>query len=125
MSGSEPVANPIPDDAIVVRVDGSDTADRALAWAARYATLEDRPLVIAHALGTIGTPGAAAFALRRPHVRPCLRTVAGRRRSHRGGRLPVDCRVAPVGRHHRRRRPRGRAPVAAPAGRTRLAPRAA
>ena len=61
MNGSEPVANTIPNGAIVVAVDGSETADRALAWAARYATLEDRPLVIAHGLGTMGVPEAASL----------------------------------------------------------------
>jgi len=64
MSGSEPLANSIPDGAVVVGTDGSDTADRAVAWAARYAALEKRPLIIAHAFvidhayGPVGVPGA-------------------------------------------------------------------
>ncbi|MGN6524159.1 MAG: universal stress protein [Actinomycetes bacterium] len=45
------MADTIPDGAIVVAVDGSETADLALAWAVRHAGLEARPLVIAHALG--------------------------------------------------------------------------
>ena len=45
------MADTIPEGAIVVAVDGSETADLALAWAARQAGLEARPLVIAHALG--------------------------------------------------------------------------
>ena len=63
MSESEPVASPMPNGAIVVGVDGSDTADHAVAWAARYATLEDRPLVIAHAFGAIGEADAAGLHL--------------------------------------------------------------
>ncbi|MFC7495961.1 MULTISPECIES: universal stress protein [unclassified Nocardioides] len=51
----------VPDGAVVVGVDGSETSDRALEWAARYAALEGRPLVIAHALGTIGAPEAAGM----------------------------------------------------------------
>jgi nucleotide-binding universal stress UspA family protein len=62
VSASEPEANVIPAGAIVVGVDGSETADRAVAWAARYASLEDRPLVIAYALGLVGTPEAAGLA---------------------------------------------------------------
>lgn len=54
--------DPIPHGSIVVGLDGSETADRALAWAARYAALEDRPLVIAHAFGPIGTQEAAGLA---------------------------------------------------------------
>ena len=61
MSGSEPVAKPIPNGAIVVGVDGSDTADRAVAWALRYAALEGRPFVIAHAFGALSTPEAAGL----------------------------------------------------------------
>jgi nucleotide-binding universal stress UspA family protein len=61
MSGSEPVVNPTPNGAIVVGVDGSDTADRAVAWALRYAALEERPLVIAHAFGALSTPEAAGL----------------------------------------------------------------
>jgi nucleotide-binding universal stress UspA family protein len=59
MSESEPAVKPIPNGAIVVGVDGSDTADRAVAWAVRYAALEDRPLVIAHGVGAILTPEGA------------------------------------------------------------------
>src|SRR5262249_27674654 len=61
MSESEPAAEPLPKGAVVVGVDGSETAERALAWAARYAALEDKPLVIAYALGFIGTPEAAGL----------------------------------------------------------------
>lgn len=38
----------VPVDSIVVGVDGSPSADRALAWAARQAELEHRPLVLLH-----------------------------------------------------------------------------
>lgn len=61
MSESEPEAATIPEGAVVVAVDGSETADRALEWAARYADLENRPLVIAHSLGFIGAPEAAGM----------------------------------------------------------------
>ena len=61
MSASEPAADAIPEGAIVVGVDGSETADRALAWAASHAALEDRPLVIAYSLPLIGTPEAAGL----------------------------------------------------------------
>jgi len=54
---------PVPEDAVVVAVDGSATAERALEWAARYASLEGRPLLIAHALGTIGMPDWAGLSL--------------------------------------------------------------
>jgi nucleotide-binding universal stress UspA family protein len=56
------VPDTIPNDAILVGIDGSETADRALAWAARYAALEDCPLVIAYALGMIATPEVSGFA---------------------------------------------------------------
>jgi nucleotide-binding universal stress UspA family protein len=52
---------PIPSDAVVVAVDGSPTSDRALEWAARYAERDGHPLVIAHGLGTFGTPEYAAM----------------------------------------------------------------
>jgi nucleotide-binding universal stress UspA family protein len=61
MSSSQPVADPIPAGAIIVGVDGSDTSDGALVWAASYAAREDRPLVIAHALSAIATPDAAGW----------------------------------------------------------------
>jgi len=44
------VPGPAPAQAVVVGVDGSETADRALAWAAHYAAAENRPLLIAHAV---------------------------------------------------------------------------
>jgi nucleotide-binding universal stress UspA family protein len=48
---------PLPTGGIVVGVDGSESADRALAWAAEEAALDHRPLVLVHAVGTLGTPG--------------------------------------------------------------------
>lgn len=59
MTGTEPGSNPIPSGAIVVAVDGSEPADRAVTWAAKYAASEERPLVLAHAFDTIGRPEAA------------------------------------------------------------------
>jgi nucleotide-binding universal stress UspA family protein len=47
----------IPAGAIVVGVDGSESDDRALAWAADEAALDHRPLVLVHAIGSLGTPG--------------------------------------------------------------------
>lgn len=41
----------IPAGAVVVAVDGSAHADRALAWAARHARIVRRPLVLLHATG--------------------------------------------------------------------------
>ena len=58
MNGTERTSNPIPSGAVVVAVDGSETADRAVAWAAKYAASEDQPLVIAHAFDAIGRPEA-------------------------------------------------------------------
>lgn len=49
--------NAIPAGAVVVGVDGSDPGDAAVAWAADQAALEHRPLVLAHAIGTLGTSG--------------------------------------------------------------------
>jgi nucleotide-binding universal stress UspA family protein len=48
---------PLPTGGVVVGVDGSESADRALAWAAEEAALDHRPLVLVHAVGTLGTPG--------------------------------------------------------------------
>ena len=59
MTATEPTSDRIPPGAIVVAVDGSETADRAVAWAGKYAAGEDRPLVIAHAFNAIGRPEAA------------------------------------------------------------------
>ncbi len=39
----------VPRDSIVVGIDGSEHADRAVDWAARQASLEQRPLVLLHA----------------------------------------------------------------------------
>jgi nucleotide-binding universal stress UspA family protein len=47
----------VPSGGIVVGVDGSESADRALAWAAQEAALDHRPLVLVHAVGSLGTPG--------------------------------------------------------------------
>lgn len=47
----------IPTGTIVVGVNGSDSDDRALAWAADEAALDHRPLVLVHAIGSLGTPG--------------------------------------------------------------------
>lgn len=58
MTASERTSNPIPSGAVVVAVDGSETAERAVAWAAKYASAEDRPLVVAHAFDAIGRPEA-------------------------------------------------------------------
>jgi nucleotide-binding universal stress UspA family protein len=59
VSESEVATEQIPEGGVVVGIDGSETADRAVAWAARYASLEGLPLVIAYALPLIGTPEAA------------------------------------------------------------------
>lgn len=70
MSEHEPRTVPVPQGAVVVGIDGSATSERALAWAARYAELEGRPLLIAHALGFgaaeaagMSFDGGASFAL--------------------------------------------------------------
>jgi nucleotide-binding universal stress UspA family protein len=47
------MSGPAPSQAVVVGVDGSETGDRALAWAAQYAAAENRPLRIAHAVPRI------------------------------------------------------------------------
>jgi nucleotide-binding universal stress UspA family protein len=61
VSDSDAEATPIPRGAVVVGVDGSQTADRAVAWAGRFASIEDRPLVLAHALGPIVTPETSGW----------------------------------------------------------------
>ncbi|GAA4715114.1 universal stress protein [Nocardioides conyzicola] len=48
-------ANAVPAGAIVVGVDGSDHSDAAVAWAADQAALDGLPLVLAHAISTLGT----------------------------------------------------------------------
>lgn len=55
-------ATTIPAGAVVVGVDGSDPGDAAVAWAADQAALDHRPLVLAHATGTLGTTGTAWLA---------------------------------------------------------------
>ena len=45
----------VPAHTIVVGVDGSATSDRAVAWAAEQARLEDRDLTLVHATGIVGT----------------------------------------------------------------------
>ena len=47
----------LPNGAIVVGIDGSESSDRALTWAAGEAALDHRPLVLVHAIGGLGTPG--------------------------------------------------------------------
>lgn len=49
--------SPIPNGAVVVGIDGSETCASALTWAADEAALDHRPLVLAHAVGSLGTPG--------------------------------------------------------------------
>lgn len=46
----------VPAHTIVVGTDGSDTADRAVAWAARQAQAEGRDLTVVTAVGVMGTP---------------------------------------------------------------------
>lgn len=45
----------VPAHTIVVGVDGSATSERAVAWAAEQARLEDRDLTLVHATGVVGT----------------------------------------------------------------------
>lgn len=46
----------VPAHTIVVGTDGSETAGRAVAWAAEQARAEGRDLTIVHAVGVMGTP---------------------------------------------------------------------
>ena len=48
---------------IVVGVDGSEHADRAIVWAARQATLEHRPLTLMHAFDPVGRTFVGALEL--------------------------------------------------------------
>ena len=48
---------------VVVGVDGSDHADRAIVWAARQAVLEHRPLTLLHGFNPIGRTTVGALAL--------------------------------------------------------------
>lgn len=99
---------PSPNGAIVVGVDGSDTADRAVAWAVRYAALEDLPLVIAHGVAAISTPEGADLHFDRGGA--TLALVDEQLRA--GGEAVVAAatgKVAespPLRGHHRRRRGR-------------------
>lgn len=63
----------IPHDAVVVGVDGSEPADRALGWAADQADRDGRPLVVLHALGAVDPfwmvqPGVDVAALKQSMV---------------------------------------------------------
>jgi nucleotide-binding universal stress UspA family protein len=53
MHGSGQIPGPAPAQAVVVGVDGSRTADRALGWAAQYALVVNKPLLITHAVPAI------------------------------------------------------------------------
>lgn len=70
-----------PDDArgyrghIVVGVDGSDHADRAIAWAARQAELEHRPLTLLHAFDPVGRTLVGALELEGDNRLELLRTL--------------------------------------------------
>ena len=46
----------VPRHTIVVGTDGSETAGRAVAWAAEQARAEGRDLTIVTAVGVMGTP---------------------------------------------------------------------
>ena len=46
----------LPNGAIVVGIDGSESSDRALTWAADEAALDHRPLVLVYTVGALGTP---------------------------------------------------------------------
>lgn len=59
---------PIPNGAVVVGVDGSDHSARALAWAADEAALDHRPIVLVHAVGSLGTPGTVWLTEGNPTV---------------------------------------------------------
>lgn len=48
-----------PTGAVVVGIDGSESSDRALRWAAEEAALEGRPLVVAHAAPPPSATGSA------------------------------------------------------------------
>ncbi|WP_193606948.1 universal stress protein [Nocardioides lijunqiniae] len=54
-------ATPVPHDAIVVGLDGSQPAATALDWAAEQAALEGRPLVLVHAAPPLGAGAAASL----------------------------------------------------------------
>jgi nucleotide-binding universal stress UspA family protein len=51
---------------VVVGVDGSDHADRAVVWAARQAVLEHRPLTLLHGFNPIGRTTWGALTLEGP-----------------------------------------------------------
>ena len=44
----------VPPNTVVVGVDGSETSDRAVEWAAEQARLEGRDLTLVHATGAVG-----------------------------------------------------------------------
>jgi nucleotide-binding universal stress UspA family protein len=60
---------------IVVGVDGSEHADRALAWAARQAELEHRPLTLLHAFDPVGRTLVGALELEGDNRLELLRTL--------------------------------------------------
>lgn len=53
----------VPAGSIVVGIDGSDSANRALDWATAQAVLEHRPLCLVHGLGPAGTAWAGQVGL--------------------------------------------------------------
>lgn len=62
----------IPHNAVVVGLDRTAVAGRALDWAAQHAGLERRPLVITHATGSLGTVGTTWLNLADPATEPTL-----------------------------------------------------
>jgi nucleotide-binding universal stress UspA family protein len=92
MSGGEPVSDSVPHGAVVVAVDGSEASDRAVAWGARYASLEDLPLVIAHTFGEPGAPHAAGW----PQFDSAVTFAAIYEQLREGGQAVVDTAAATV-----------------------------
>jgi nucleotide-binding universal stress UspA family protein len=62
----------VPTGAVVVGVDGSSGGHRALLWAADTASLEGRPLVLAHAVGRPDVAGPEIYGLDHAVVRRAI-----------------------------------------------------
>lgn len=62
----------VPRGAVVVGVDGSSGGHRALLWAADTASLQGRPLVLAHAVGRFDALGPEVYGLDHAVVRRAL-----------------------------------------------------
>src|SRR3954471_18135329 len=70
----------LPAGAVVVGYDETAVAGYALDWAADHAAREDRPLLIVHATGSLGTAGTTWLDRADPTTEPVLQDMERRAR---------------------------------------------